>query len=113
MDSDLRELIVSTLSSLNIPVSYEKYEGEANTYITFFEYMQTLGSASEDVEDSTLHNIQFNLYYSGEIGDLQKQIMSLLVNAEFTKDYIKDLGYDDETKRYWTAICVNYLENLK
>lgn len=112
MDEALRKLIINALLSLNIPVNYEKYEGDEDVYITFFEYMQTVNSASDDEEDSTLHNIQLNLYYRGEIGDLQKQIINLLKAQYFTKDYIKDLGFDNETQRNWTAICMNYIENL-
>lgn len=113
MNSKIRNLIINTLSSLNLPCTYMKYEGTDNTYITFFEYLGQTASSSEDEEDNAEHFIQLNLYYKDDIGDLDEDIMKLLTAQGMTKNYIKDLGYDDGTQRYWTAICVYYLENKK
>ena len=112
MNDDLREIIINALSSLNIPISYMKYDGTDDTYITFFEYMGQGASFSEDIEDCKEHYIQINVFYRTEINDLQKQIMDLLTQQDFTESYTKDLGFDDDTQRYWSVICVNYLENL-
>lgn len=112
MDSTLKELIVNTLSPLNIPVTFSKYDGSDRTYITFFEYLQQLGSATDDEEDTTEHYIQFNLYYLDDIEDLCKQIVDLLKIIDFKRTEIKDCNWDSETQRYWITLTFFYLEKI-
>lgn len=112
MNEDLKALIINTLSSLNIPIAYMKYEGNDNTYITFFEYIGQPRGYSDDEEIEVEHFIQLNIYFKNDVGDLIKNIMDLFAQQGFKRNYIKDLGFDDQTQRYWTALCVYYLESL-
>lgn len=106
----INKLIIDTLKPLNIPISYQKYTGSADTYITFFYYLTQGEDFSDDEEETTGYYVQIDLFYKSDIGDLQKQIINLLEQQEFKKINIRDLPPQMETDVYHTVISVFYLE---
>lgn len=108
----INSLIINALTSLGIPITYQKYSGTASTYITFFTYLNQGEDFSEDDEETTGYYIQLDIWYKTDIGDLAKQIVDLLKEQGFRKLDIRELPYETDTGIYHTAISVFYLEKI-
>lgn len=106
----INNLIINALTSLNIPVTFQKYSGNEPTYITFFTYLNQGEDFSEDDEETTGYYLQLDIWYKTDIGDLQKQIVNLLKEQGFRKLDIRELPYETNTGIYHTAISLFYLE---
>jgi hypothetical protein len=110
MDSKIKTLVLTTLSTITPSVTFLKYDGEDACYITFFEYLNQGEGWAEDNEDQTGHYIQCDIWYTEDIGTLAEDMMNLFVAKDFTKKEIRDIGFDNETKRYHSIVSVFYLE---
>jgi len=109
----INKFIVDTLAPLSIPVSYMKYSGTASTYITFFYYYISNQDFSDDEVTSRAFNVQLNLYYSGDIETIKDQIEGIFVPENGFKNFdMRDIGIDDATGKYWTAVSFQYIKNL-
>ncbi|AJA49530.1 hypothetical protein CPAST_c34690 [Clostridium pasteurianum DSM 525 = ATCC 6013] len=106
----INNFIINSLSSLNIPITFQKYSGTASKYITFFTYLNQGEDFSEDEEESTGHYIQLDIWYKTDIGDLAQQIVNLLKIQGFKKLDIRDMPYEADTGIYHTVVSLFYLE---
>jgi len=107
----MNDLIINTLSSLNIPVKLLNYTGKATTYIVFQEYLNQGETFSEDEEDSTGHYIQLSLYNLEDNPTLIKQIKDLLKSVEFKRQTERDL-YETESGYHNHVFRFFYLEQI-
>ena len=58
----INKLIIDVLKPLNIPVSFQRYTGKADTYITFHEYFTNGEDYEDDEESLTAHYIQVDVW---------------------------------------------------
>lgn len=100
---------MNTLKPLNIPVSFQRYTGKADTYITFHDYLTTGEEYEDDNESLTGHYIQLDIWSKTDYTDLVKQVKRLLLNIGFKRLNEIDL-YEEDTKIYHKGLKFYYLE---
>lgn len=93
----MNKLIIDTLEPAGVPVAFQVYTGANDRYITFFEYNQMGALYTEDVEDSTRHSIQVDIWYKGNGSNLIKQVRQLMTDAGFTRNGETEF-YEDDLK---------------
>lgn len=103
----INKLIIDTLQPLGAPVEFETYEGEADPYITFFEYLQQGESFCDDEESATGHYIQIDVWSKGNYINIVEQIKKLLKQVGFKRKYETEL-YESDTKIYHKVIRFFY-----
>lgn len=99
-------LIIRTLSSTGVPVSFHDHSGTDPTYITFFEYNQMGSMFAEDVEVNTRHSIQVDLWSDDDLTSLIKEVRSLMIAAGFIRNseaefFEKETGYYHKSFRFY------------
>lgn len=104
---NLKSLIISTLAPTNVPVSFQKYSGSATTYITFFEYNQGGAMYGDDIELTTRHYIQVDVWSQGNYSTLVEQVRTLLINAGFDRTGEGEL-HEDATKTFHKYFSLQY-----
>lgn len=105
----INKIIIDTLNSLNVPVSFQKYSGKAETYITFYEYLATGEEYEDDEESLTAHYIQVDVWSKIDYTNLVKEAKKLLINAGFKRLNEIDL-YEEDTKIYHKGLKFYCLE---
>lgn len=95
----LNQMILSTLASLDIPVAFQTYSGNAETYITFFIYLDKIEVHADDDEFITGQYIQLDIWAKGDYTNLVKEIHQSMKEAGFIKLNFYDL-YEKDLKIY-------------
>ncbi|WP_026478167.1 hypothetical protein [Alkaliphilus transvaalensis] len=95
----LNKDILTALSPLNIPVAYQTYSGKAETYITFFTYLEKSELYADDEEKIAGHYIQLDLWTKSDFTDLVSEVHSCMKQAGFIKLNFYDL-YEKDLKVY-------------
>jgi hypothetical protein len=71
--------ILNALSSLNIPVAFQRYTGETvETYITFTQYDETSSLNANNREAGTNFYYQINIFSKKDYFDLVKEVKVLV-----------------------------------
>lgn len=91
--------ILSALSDIEIPVKFQTYTGKADTYITFFTYLDKAEQHADDQETATGYYIQIDVWSKSDYTEIVKDVHQHMVNANFTKLNFYDL-YESDTKTY-------------
>jgi hypothetical protein len=107
----INKLVVDTLSILGIPVSFQKYSGGENTYITFFEYLRQGESYADNLETCTGHYIQVDLWCKGDYTTIAKDILDKMKNAGFRRTTETEI-YEEETQTYHKVLRFFYEEEV-
>lgn len=105
----INKLIIDTLKPLRIPIAFQRYNGKAETYITFHEYLSTGEEYEDDVETLTAHYIQVDVWSKTDYTDAVKSIKELMLKAGFKRLNEIDL-YEEDTKIYHKGLKFYYLE---
>ena len=105
----INKLIINTLKPLSVPVYFQKYTGKNNTYITFYEYVESGEAFEEDEEVFTGHYIQIDVWSKDDYTALVKQIKDLLKTVGFKRLDEADL-YEKDIELYHKGIRFFYLE---
>jgi hypothetical protein len=105
----MNNLIVETLTPLNVPVSFQTYIGTAITYVTFFEYMCQGGSFSDNAESSTDHFLQIDVWSKTDYSDIVTQVKTLLTNVNFHRTYETE-QYESDVLTFHKIIRMVYNE---
>lgn len=105
----INQIIIDALKSLKIPVSFQKYSGKAEAYITFHEYLETGEEYEEDEESLTSHYVQVDVWSKTDYTDLVKEVKNQLIAASFKRLSEIDL-YEEETKIFHKGLKFYYLE---
>ena len=105
----IRKLIVETLKPLNVPVTFQKYSGKADTYITFHEYFETGEEYEDDEETLTAHYVQIDIWSKNDYEELVKKVKENLTKIGFKRINEVDL-YEEDTKIYHKGLKFYYLE---
>lgn len=96
---NLNSLVISTLASTGIPVSFQVYKGNATTYITFFEYNQQGALFADDTEQRTQYSVQVDVWSKGNYKNVVEQVRELMTSAGFTRNSEGEL-YENDTKTF-------------
>ncbi len=106
----INKLVLESLSSIGVPVAFQKYTGTALTYITFHEYLQNGEDFSEDQESQTGHYVQVDVWSKTDYTALVTTIKSMLLSAGFHRLNEADF-YEQDTDLYHKGIKFFYLES--
>lgn len=108
----INKLIIDTLKPLNIPVSFQKYTGKVETYITFHEYLSSGEEYEDDEESFTGHYVQVDLWSKSDYTNIVETIKELLIKVGFKRLNEIDL-YEEDTKIYHKGLKFYYLEECE
>ncbi|MHC1731973.1 MAG: hypothetical protein AB9888_08110 [Bacteroidales bacterium] len=107
----INKLIKETLSSLGVQVSFQKYSGKENTYITFFEYLQQGESYADNKETCTGHYVQVDVWSKEDYTDLVNSILVTMTQAGFRRTTQTEI-YEDDTQAYHKVLRFFYEEEV-
>jgi hypothetical protein len=107
----INKLIMETLSSVGIPVSFQKYSGNATTYITFLEYLQQSESFADNEETCRGHYVQVDLWSKEDYSLLIGKIISPMLQAGFRKTTQAEI-YENDTQTYHKVLRFFYEEEV-
>lgn len=108
----INKLIIDLLKPLNVPVSFQRYTGKADTYITFHEYFTSGEEYEDDEEALTAHYIQVDVWSKVDYSEVVKKTKELLLKAGLKRLNEIDL-YEEDTKIYHKGLKFYYLEEME
>lgn len=104
----INKLVIEALKSLNVPVSFQKYNGKESTYITFFNYLEQGEQYADNEEKSTGYYIQIDIWSKSDYTELIENVKNAMETAGFIRTSAADL-FESDTKIYHKAIRFFYL----
>ncbi|MCD3351263.1 hypothetical protein G8V03_09720 [Clostridium botulinum D/C] len=107
---NINKLIIDTLKPTNVPVKFETYVGNENTYITFSEYLQQGEAFSDDGETATGHYIQINVFSKKNYSKVVDQVKTLLKKVGFIRKNEHGL-YEPDTQIFHRVLRFFFIEN--
>lgn len=102
----MNSIIMGALSSIGVPVSFQKYSGNANQYITFFIYGEQGELWSDNTEKTTGYYIQVDIWSKSDYTSLVNSVITAMKTAGFARTYAMDM-YEDDTQIYHKSIRFN------
>lgn len=106
----INKLVIDTLKPLNIPVSFQRYNGTATTYITFFEYLQQGESYADNEEKLTGHYIQVDIWSKNDYSSIVDSVKTNMKNAGFRRTTETEI-YENDTQIYHKSLRFFYAQN--
>jgi hypothetical protein len=91
--------IESALSSLGIPVEFQYYEGEEETYITYSQYDENTNYSADDEEKAADLFYQVNLYSKGNYADIVANIKALL--RDIGGERLNEVEFYDTNQKWY------------
>jgi hypothetical protein len=104
-------MVMDTLGSLGVPISFQKHTGDELTYITFFEYLQKSEAFADNIETSRGHYIQIDVWSKDDYNDLVNSILYSMKQAGFKRTTETEL-YEEETQTYHKVLRFFYEEEV-
>lgn len=95
--------VIIALKDIKVPVSFQSYTGAADTYITFFTYLDKPEQHADDEELVTGHYVQVDVWSKGDYTDLVKAVHEKMLAVGFTKQSFYDL-YEEDVNIYHKAM---------
>lgn len=108
----LNKLIMDTLSPLGVPVAFANYNNTADTYIVFVIYNEAPEMSADDVEIITKYFIQMDVFSSGNLINLVKEVKKRMKEAGFGRMFASQT-YDADMKKFREIIRFNYEPNIE
>ena len=105
----INKIIIDTLKPIKIPVSFQRYSGKSETYITFYEYFAEGEDYEDDKEAFTSHYIQIDIWSKSDYTEVVKKVKDLLINVGLKRLNEVDL-YEEDIKIYHKGLKFYYLE---
>ncbi len=106
---NINQLVEETLRNISLDISYRKYSGSNDTYITFFEVNNYDEDYSDGTNETEVHSLQIDLFTKSDPTQLKKDIKQAL-KRNFEDVTYQDL-YEVDTKTYhFTFRCYFYEE---
>ncbi len=106
---NINQLVEETLRNIGLDISYRKYSGSNDTYITFFEVNNYDEDYSDGTNETEVHSLQIDLFTKSDPTQLKKDIKQAL-KRNFEDVTYQDL-YEVDTKTYhFTFRCYFYEE---
>lgn len=106
---NINKAIIDALKPLNVPVSFQIYNGTADTYITIFCYLENGELYADDIQKGTGYYMQVDVWSKTNYTNIVEQIKSAMTQADFSFLSAYDL-YENDTKIYHKAMRFYYLE---
>jgi hypothetical protein len=105
----INQELLQALGGLGVPVSFQNYTGSADTYITFFTYLDKPEQHADDAELSTGHYVQVDVWSKTDYTELVNCIHQKMLTAGFTKQnfydlYEQDLGIYHKAMRFFKEV---------
>jgi len=100
---DAHEKIYTVLSKLKYPVEFDTYTGTEKKYITYFEILEKLDLASEDIDEVIGHNFQVDVFSDEDPTEIKNKVVNELKLNGFYQITCQDL-YEKDTGMYHKAI---------
>lgn len=91
--------VLSALKDIHVPVRFQTYTGNAETYITFFTYLDRPEQHADDVEATTGYYVQIDIWSKGDYTSLVKSVHEKMKASGFMKQNFYDL-YEEDLKIY-------------
>lgn len=95
--------VIKALKDTGVPVSFQTYTGTADSYITFFTYLDKPEQHADDKETITGHYVQIDVWSKGDYTDLVNAVHKRMLAAGFIKQSFYDL-YEQDLKIYHKAM---------
>lgn len=95
--------ILTALKDIGVPVSFQRHTGTADTYITFFTYLDRPELHSDDRETVTGYYVQIDVWSKNDYTELVKSVHEKMSAVGFRKQGFYDL-YEDDTRMYHKAM---------
>jgi hypothetical protein len=96
---------------VGVPVGFQTYSGDAETYITFFVYNEQGELFADDDEIETGYYIQVDIWTKSDYKALEELIKTLMKSAGSKRTTSVDL-YEKETQIYHKGIRFKYLKEV-
>lgn len=100
--------VIEALKSLNVPVSFQKYNGKEGTYITFFSYLEQGEQYADNEEKATGYYIQIDVWSKSDYTILVENLKNVMEAAGFIRTSAADL-FESDIKIYHKALRFFYL----
>lgn len=107
---NINKLIKETLKPIGVPVDFEVYKGDENTYITFSQYLEQGEVFSDDGETATGHYIQINVFSKKNYNKVVDKVKELLKEAGFIRKTEHGL-YEPDTQIFHRVLRFFFIEN--
>ena len=91
--------VLSALKDIQVPVRFQTYTGNEETYITFFTYLDRPEQHADDDEIATGYYVQIDIWSNGDYTEIAKEVHQSMLTANFTKLNFYDL-YEEDLKIY-------------
>lgn len=106
----MNKKIISALSSLNIPIAFLEYHGNATAYVIFKVYNEADADFEDDVNTAELNYITLSYWYKNPVDkDKAKEIKRLMKQAGFIFDGGADLISENAYGKSLDFIYKEYL----
>lgn len=99
----INKLVVEALKPLKVSVSFQKYKGKENTYITFFNYLEQGEQYADNEEKATGFYIQVDVWSKNDYTELVEKVKNAMRAAGFMRTSAADL-FEDDIKVYHKAM---------
>ncbi len=95
--------VMLALKDLGVPVRFQRYSGDADTYITFFTYLERPEGHADDQERFTGYYVQVDIWSKQDYSTVVNTVWERMVQADFRRLNFYDL-YEEELKIYHKAM---------
>lgn len=109
---NINKLVINALKPLNVPVAFQIYNGNEQTYITFFTYLEQGEDYSDDLEEYTGYYVQVDLWSKGNLEKIKNEVVKLLTKNNFIKRTINDL-FEPDTQMFHKCCRFFFYEKNK
>jgi hypothetical protein len=99
----INQAVMTALKEIGVPVRFQTYTGTADSYITFFTYLEKPEQHADDEERITSYYVQVDVWSKGNYTDLVNAVHEKMLAAGFIKQNFYDL-YEDDLKIYHKAM---------
>lgn len=83
----IRKDVETALATLGVPVAWDYYRGDADTYIVYSEYDGRSEAYADDVEIMESAYYQIDIFSKTDYTDLELSLRSAMSNINGTKQY--------------------------
>jgi hypothetical protein len=91
--------IIAALDGIGVPFQFQHYSGDADSYITFFTYLDKPEQHADDEELVTGYYVQVDVWSKGDYTELVKEVNKRMKAAGFRRQNFYDL-YEEDLKIY-------------
>ena len=95
----INQEVLQALRDIGVPVSFQNYTGKADTYITFFTYLDKPEQHADDAELITGHYVQVDVWSRADYTELVGSVYENMLAAGFSKQNFYDL-YEEDLEIY-------------